>query len=257
MSYKKIAVFGATGQLGREITRVLAEEGFEVVPLSRQETTVAGIQTQKPDISLAGIDAIVSTVGPAGLKDQLELIRRAKAEGVKRFIPSEFGMDHRNVDAEFFKPKVEAFEAVKAANFPDGWTATINGFFDSVLTSLVKWDLATSTAKITGKGETKYPFVLRSDIGRVLAETFRNPAEYKNRWLALANDWLSGKDIVALVEEATDKTLTVEHVEADPAKTPVIFFLEKKDGNVFDPSLQTKNLPVGLTDFKTHVKSLL
>lgn len=138
-----------------------------------------------------------------------------------------------------------------------GWTATINGFFDSVLTSLVKWDLATSTAKITGKGETKYPFVLRSDIGRVLAETFRNPAEYKNRWLALANDWLSGKDIVALVEEATDKTLTVEHVEADPAKTPVIFFLEKKDGNVFDPSLQTKNLPVGLTDFKTHVKSLL
>lgn len=29
-------------------------------------------------------------------------------------------MDHRNVDADFFKPKVEAFEAVKAADFPDG-----------------------------------------------------------------------------------------------------------------------------------------
>lgn len=57
--YRKVAVFGATGRVGREgeesardtgvcymcadadikpVTRALAEEGFDVVPISRQET---------------------------------------------------------------------------------------------------------------------------------------------------------------------------------------------------------------------------
>lgn len=42
--------------------------------------------------------------------------------------------------------------------------------------------------QISGQGETKYPFVVRHDIGRVLAHTLKNPAEFENQWLELAND---------------------------------------------------------------------
>lgn len=54
------------------------------------------------------------------MQDQIPLIERAKRDGVKRFVPSEFGVDSRVVKADFFNEKVEIFEAVEKANFPDG-----------------------------------------------------------------------------------------------------------------------------------------
>lgn len=101
--------------------------------------TVAGIPTQ-PLGSLVGYDAVVSTVGKCyfvtkfgyitalnqsssghlGMKDQIPLIEQAKRDGVKRFVPSEFGVDSRVVKDSFFDKKVEVFEAVEKANFPEG-----------------------------------------------------------------------------------------------------------------------------------------
>lgn len=68
-------------------------------------------------------------LGPEGWKDQLEWIQRAKADGVKRFIPSEWGMDHRGQEVAYVKPKEEALKAAQAAEFPDG-TGTMLFFSD-------------------------------------------------------------------------------------------------------------------------------
>jgi hypothetical protein len=43
--------------------------------------------------ALKGHDAIVSTIGGGGLKEQQSLIDAAVLAGVKRFIPSEYGID--------------------------------------------------------------------------------------------------------------------------------------------------------------------
>lgn len=144
------------------VTRALVEEGFNVVPFSRQNTVwpvsftwtsllaradfeqiVAGVRTQALG-SLVGFDAIVSTVGKAmastqadsypllinytghtGMKEQIPLIKQAKLDGVKRFVPSEFGVDHRIVKADFFKPKMDVLQAAKEADFPDGMTTLL------------------------------------------------------------------------------------------------------------------------------------
>jgi hypothetical protein len=58
--------------------------------------------------------------GPQGWTAQVDLIAQAKREGVKRFIPSEFGMDHRGIQSDFFAPKENAFKAAEEAEFPDG-----------------------------------------------------------------------------------------------------------------------------------------
>lgn len=63
---------------------------------------------------------MLNITGRAGIEDQIRLIARAKADGVKRFIPSEFGSDHRVVKADFLKPKMKVFEAVQEAKFPHG-----------------------------------------------------------------------------------------------------------------------------------------
>lgn len=41
----------------------------------------------------AGQDIVVSAVGAAGVPDQPKWIEAAKAAGVRRFVPSEFGLD--------------------------------------------------------------------------------------------------------------------------------------------------------------------
>ncbi len=43
--------------------------------------------------SCAGLETVISTVGTEGLLGQIEVIKAAKAAGVKRFVPSEFGLD--------------------------------------------------------------------------------------------------------------------------------------------------------------------
>lgn len=66
----------------------------------------------------------MSTVGPEGWDAQVPLIAQAKADGVKRFVTSEFGMDHRgSVVNEYLFPKERAFKAVQQAGFADGTCA--------------------------------------------------------------------------------------------------------------------------------------
>lgn len=83
------------------------------------EQKVAGIPTQTIT-SLAGFDAIISTLGHAAIPDQIHLIEQAKREGVKRFVPAEFGMDHRFSNEKLSDPKRRIAEAVQKADFPDG-----------------------------------------------------------------------------------------------------------------------------------------
>ncbi|KAL1979973.1 hypothetical protein VTN96DRAFT_4858 [Rasamsonia emersonii] len=258
MTYKKLGVVGATGRLGTEVTRALVEEGFEVVPFSRKETTVAGIPTQKlaPETSLVGFDVIISVVGPEGWADQIPLIARAKADGVKRFIPSEFGMDHRGEHVEYLAPKENALKAAQEAGFPDGWTAFINGFFETVIPLMVQWDLEQGTIRVVGKGTTAYPFVFRHDIGRAIAQTLKAPADtYRDTWVLLASGWASGNEIAQWVEEAAGKKLAVEHVEPSAA-TPIISLLEKTGRNVFDRSLAT-DLGLEWGDLRAYVRGLV
>jgi len=252
MAFKKIGIIGATGLLGPEVTRALIDEGFEVVPFSRQDTKVNGIPTQKVS-SFKGFDVIISVVGDKGWHDQLPLIAKAKEEGVKRFIPSEFGMDHRGQHVAYVAPKEDAMKAVQEAGFPDGWTGFINGFFENVVDRMCKWDLEKGEVMVTGKGSTKYPFVYRYDIGRAIATTLKNSEKYKDQWVLYASDWVSGDDMAKWVIEAAGKDLKVKHVAAPPT-APIITVLEESGGNVFDKA-KTTDLGIKFEGLEKFVKS--
>ncbi|KAJ5556590.1 hypothetical protein N7494_000505 [Penicillium frequentans] len=253
MTYNRVGVFGSTGLLGSEVTRALVEEGFDVVPFSRIKTTVAGIVTQELG-SLVGFDVVVATVGHTGMKEQIDLIQRAKRDGVKRFVPSEFGIDPDSAAAQapFFQPKVDVFRALENANFPDGWTALSSGFFDSVIGSFVRTDLQSSTITVSGDGNVTYPFTVRHDLGRVLAHTFKHPSQFENTWLRIANGWLTLNEIAEIIREKTDRNLRVKQAELD-GSTPVLQLLEKSGWNTFDRTRQTKDLPLQLASIRDYI----
>jgi hypothetical protein len=99
----------ATGNLGPAIVAALISANFTVTAITRPTSThtfPSGIRVHKTDFtsseSLAeafkGQDAVVSAIATAALGEQIQIIDAAAKAGVKRFIPSEFGIDTRNLE---------------------------------------------------------------------------------------------------------------------------------------------------------------
>lgn len=150
----KIVVAGATGNLGKKITRALIERGASVVALGREETAAEklqelkdmGAETVQVDMArvqavaeaCAGAECVVSAV--QGLRDvivdsQSVLLEGALAAGVPHFIPSDFSTDFTGLVAgenRNFDLRRTFHQTLDAA--PIAATAIFNGSFGEILT---------------------------------------------------------------------------------------------------------------------------
>ena len=91
----------ASGNFGTPITAALLHAGFDLTIITRTEskaTFPSGIPViratytvEELSKALAGQDAAVCVVGPAGIESQIAMIDAAEAAGVKRFIIDDFG----------------------------------------------------------------------------------------------------------------------------------------------------------------------
>lgn len=142
-----------SGNLGKHVVNELLHAGFHVTALSRENSPATfpdGVTVKKVDYSskdalkgaLAGQDAVVSTIATLAVGNQPIIADAAYEVGVKRFIPSEFGVNTRKLDVEGLK-KMLAFKInlvddlqKKAAASPAfSWTGISTGlFFDFVRT---------------------------------------------------------------------------------------------------------------------------
>jgi hypothetical protein len=89
--------------------------------------------------ALNGQDAVVSTIATAASAQQKNIIDAAVQAGVKRFIPSEYGINTTNLQggpAKILSSKVQMQELLKKAsseNAEFSWTGVSTGlFFDFV-----------------------------------------------------------------------------------------------------------------------------
>ena len=111
---KRIAIAGATGNLGNRIVKALVMQGADVLALVRKESgeekikalKTVGVEVAQVDLSnieelsqpLQGTSCVVSAV--QGLREvivdaQTVLLEAAIKAGVPRFIPSDFSTDFR------------------------------------------------------------------------------------------------------------------------------------------------------------------
>lgn len=118
MTLRKILVVGAGGKnIGHHIARALAQDAsFQVSILSRasskstypSNTTVIAIPDNASHSNyvqaLTGQDAVVSGLGFEGKSTERALIDAAIEAGVKRFMPSEYGVDNTNPAAREMCP---------------------------------------------------------------------------------------------------------------------------------------------------------
>jgi putative NADH-flavin reductase len=144
-------VHQGSGNVGKPIVDELLAAGFSVTALTRPSSTATfpdGVTVKKVDYessdslkeAFAGQDAVVSAIATPAVGGQQIIVDAALAAGVKRFIPSEFGINTRIVGGtpigKILTGKVGTVDylASKAKENPDfSWTGLSTGlFFDWV-----------------------------------------------------------------------------------------------------------------------------
>ncbi|EIN03726.1 NAD(P)-binding protein [Punctularia strigosozonata HHB-11173 SS5] len=217
----KVAVAGATGNIGLPVVQQLVAAKFDVVVLSRSDNPSglpAGVTVRKVDYdsvesltaALHGVDAVVSAVASAALAGQTKIIDAAVAAGVKRFLPSEFGNDlqHPAVRAvPAFAPKVAVQEYLKKVAAESSLTYTIvstGPFLDwGLYAGFLLGSPKERKVEIYDGGHQEFSATTLPTIGRGVVAVLQHLEETKNRAVYFHEAVVSQSKLLGIAKELT------------------------------------------------------
>jgi nucleoside-diphosphate-sugar epimerase len=225
MNAGTIVVAGATGNLGGRIVKALVERGAGVRALARHGTAgdkldrlqelgviaIASVDwTSASQLTLAcsGASCVVSAL--AGLRDviveaQTVLLDAAIKAGVPRFIPSDYSIDftkfppgeNRNLDL-----RREFHQRLDKTSISA--TTIFNGAFADMLTGLMPLILFKRKRVLYwGDADQRMDFTTMEDAAAFTASAALDLST--PRFLRIAGDQLSARELAAVVSEVTGK----------------------------------------------------
>ncbi|XXH05569.1 hypothetical protein Hte_012001 [Hypoxylon texense] len=227
---KKVAIFGAAGNFGTPITAALVKAGFEVTIITRVESTSTfppGIPvvrteytTEKLTGVLAGQDAVVCAVGPAGISTQAAMIDAAEAAGVRRFIVDDFGWGPDFRSEPEFQPigaqrRVAWVRAEKLAeaNPRFTWTGvTIGNPIDWAIKRfpLMGFDVKQRCAVIYDDGTEEFTGTTLDGIGQAVVGVLKHPHETENRFVKARSIQTCQNQLLNAFQRVTGQTWQVQ-----------------------------------------------
>lgn len=228
-----VAIVGGTGSLGKHIVKELVDQGFQVSVLSRSHKQVElpkGVTVKNVDYddleslkaALAGEDAVVSAIATSATgPQQQKLADAAYAVGVKRFIPSEFGINTRKLQGLAIgkivagKTKlVDDLQKKAEENNKFSWTGLSNGlFFDLNLElGIFGFDPKAKKATIYDSGNEPFQTTNVGLIAKAVASILKHPDETANKYLSVASFQPTLNQILQIVEDETGSKWAVDHV---------------------------------------------
>ena len=216
MAYQKIAIAGATGNLGPTIVQSLINADFDVTVLSQSGKTAglpSQIETVKVDYTsqdsliaaLQGHDAFISVVPTH--ESQPALIDAAIAAGIKRFIPSEFGSNiagnAKTAALPVFKGKVVTQEYLKSKSSQISYTLINTGLFlDWGMQVGVSINLKGGPTRVFDGGDDKHSTTLLKDIGQAVVGVLQHPEETRNRAVYVQSAAVSQNELIEIAKKA-------------------------------------------------------
>ncbi|PCD37077.1 hypothetical protein AU210_005582 [Fusarium oxysporum f. sp. radicis-cucumerinum] len=223
----KVAVLGASGNLGPPVVQALLAAGFKVTTITRQESKAifpADVVVKRVDLSsgeslieaVKGQDAVISTVSGEAIASQKLFIDAAITAQVKRFIPSEFGINTREARntkfGQFVAPKIADVDYLIELSNKYGWfswtgiaTGLRNGFFG--------FDLKNKTCQIYDSGNEPFSGTNLAFIGKCVAAALAKPEATANKFLTIASFTITQNEVKKVIEEEIGSRLTVTNVK--------------------------------------------
>jgi nucleoside-diphosphate-sugar epimerase len=225
-----VVVAGATGNLGGRITRALLERGASVKALVRDGTaqdrlerlrqlgvTIASVDLNSPSQvtpACSGSSCVVSAL--QGLRDvmvetQTILLDAAIQAGVPRFIPSDYSIDftrfppgeNRNLDLRRdFHTRLDRTSISATTIFNGAFTDMLTGQMPLILFKLRR-------VLYWGNADQRMDFTTMDDTAAFTASAALDPST--PRFLRIAGDQLSARELAAIVSEVTGKEFRLFH----------------------------------------------
>ncbi|RYP66741.1 hypothetical protein DL771_007621 [Monosporascus sp. 5C6A] len=239
MAIKNVVVAGGSGNLGKAIVKELLKAGYNVTVFTREDSTstfpsevsvrrvdYGSVESLKP--ALEGQDAVVSTLTTVAAGSQKPLVDAAVEAGVKRFIPSEFGINTRIVEGtaigQLLQGKIKTvdyLEEKSKANSGFTWTGVSSGlFFDwGLVYGSIGFDKSTKTATIYDSGNEEVQASNLGFIGRAVAAVLANEDKTANKYLSIGSPNFSQNEVLEIVERETGEKWQVQKAStADDGK---------------------------------------
>ncbi|KAJ1415336.1 NmrA-like domain [Sesbania bispinosa] len=242
----KILVLGGTGYIGKFIVEASAKAGHPTFALVRESTASnpekskllesfksSGVTLLYGDLSdheslvkaVKQVDVVISTLGGQQIDDQVKLIAAIKEAGnIKRFLPSEFGLDvdrHHAVEpvASFYEQKVKIRRAIEAAGIPYTYINS-NAFAGYFIPTLGQQNVTApprDKVVILGDGNVKGVYVVEGDIGTYTIKTVDDPRTLnKTLYVRPPANVLTFNELVSLWENKIKSTLEKIYVPEEP-----------------------------------------
>ncbi|RDX62779.1 Isoflavone reductase [Mucuna pruriens] len=252
----RILILGPTGAIGRHIVWASAKAGnptFVLIrdtpgritnvrlveaanPETKQELIhsfkTSGVTIIQGDIddyetllnAIKQVDVVICAVGKMSLDDQVKIIKAVKQAGnVKRFFPSEFGLDVDRHDAtepfrEVLGEKAKIRRMIEAEGIPYTYLCchAFTGYFLRNLAQIDAIVPPRDKVFILGDGNVKGAFVTEADVGTYTIEAANDPrALNKAVHIRLPANYLTFNEIISLWENKIGKTLEKTYVSEE------------------------------------------
>ncbi|RAL16161.1 aromatic alcohol reductase [Aspergillus homomorphus CBS 101889] len=231
MPSPKVAIAGASGNLGPSILKELLDAGFEVTVLTRQSSdksfdTRAKVipvdydSLESLQTALEGQDVVVDARAVVPSESTIRFIDAAKAAGVTRFIPSEFGTDSLNPLSEalpVFANKVAPRKYLQqvSKDSPLSYSLLFTGpFLDFGLRTGFLVNLAGPVAELYDGGDRKVSSTTLQGIGKAVVGIVKNLDATKNAALYVSEADVTQKQLIQLSGKKLEtKVVSTEELE--------------------------------------------
>lgn len=234
--FKNIVIIGASGSIGSILLEAFINTpSVTITVLQRASSTktvlppsvrVITIPDDYPHGSLvaafANQDAVINCVTTLAVRTQLRIISAAAEAGVRRFVPSEYGLNNNNPVARalcpVFREKGEVQDHLRTLEHRMEWMSVACGMW-------LKWS---ATHEFLGMHIAERRFVIWDDgEGLFSTTTEENTAlavvnALTKKWTETANKvlWLSDfavsqKDLLDALERFTGEKFETEHIDSE------------------------------------------
>lgn len=250
MGKSKVLVVGGTGFIGRRIVRASLAQGHETYVLQRREV---GLDVEKLELLLsfkkAGarlvegsfsdhrslvdavklVDVVISTMSGVHFRShnilmQLKLVEAIKEAGnVKRFLPSEFGMDPARMGHALepgkvtFDEKMVVRRAIEEAQIPYTYVSAncFGTYFVGNLAQMTTLLPPKDNVLLYGDGDVKAVFLDEDDVATYAVKSIDDPRTLnKTIYLRPPENVLSQIELVQMWEKLSGKELTKHTISA-------------------------------------------
>ncbi|KAF7534133.1 hypothetical protein G7054_g6477 [Neopestalotiopsis clavispora] len=234
-AFKSILLIGATGSIGSVVSEALAKDASFTLTLLQRASSAVKLPEKNKIISIAdsypteeliqafkGQDVILNCMTSLSVMDQFRMIDAAISAGVKRYVPSEYGLNNMRPEAQELnavfgaKGKVQEYLRARAAEGVIEWMAISCGMW-------IKWSMAhdflgmhVAERKFVfwDNGEGLFSCTTEENTAAGLIEALKRPEETKNTNVYLSDFAISQKQLLEAIERIQGVKYATETIDS-------------------------------------------